>query len=175
MAETLEFRPSLNREASRLGDVRVRRPSSRAQVPETCRNQSIAYPHSGLFNACPPDGISSGSSAKTATLRNRAPGSGHFLLARAAAGSHRGPSKALFTAPSVRPGLRRPQRHSTGRLVKHTWPMLALVIAGIRFAQPSARELAAGRDVRPQPYGGHPTPLSAPEIPGPPSQTAADF
>jgi hypothetical protein len=25
----------LNREASRLGDVRVRRPSSRAQVPET--------------------------------------------------------------------------------------------------------------------------------------------
>jgi len=35
-------RPSLNREASRLGDVRVRRPSSRAQVPETCRDQSIA-------------------------------------------------------------------------------------------------------------------------------------
>src|SRR6516162_552512 len=30
-----EFRPSLNREASRLGDVRVRRPSSRALVPET--------------------------------------------------------------------------------------------------------------------------------------------
>src|SRR6516225_39881 len=29
------FRPSLNREASRLGDVRVRRPSSRALVPET--------------------------------------------------------------------------------------------------------------------------------------------
>ena len=44
--------------------------------------------------------------------------------------------------------------------------MLVLVIAGIRFAQPSACELAAGRDVRPQPYGGHPTPLSAPEIPG---------
>ena len=37
-----KFRPSLNREASRLGDVRVRRPSSRAQVPETCRDQSIA-------------------------------------------------------------------------------------------------------------------------------------
>ena len=34
MAET-KFRPSLNREASRLGDVRVRRPSFRAQVPET--------------------------------------------------------------------------------------------------------------------------------------------
>ena len=34
-----KFRPSLNREASRLGDVRVRRPSSRAQVPETCRDQ----------------------------------------------------------------------------------------------------------------------------------------
>ena len=32
----------LNREASRLGDVRVRRPSSRAQVPETCRDQLIA-------------------------------------------------------------------------------------------------------------------------------------
>src|SRR6516165_12051963 len=30
-----KFRPSLNREASRLGDVRVRRPSFRAQVPET--------------------------------------------------------------------------------------------------------------------------------------------
>jgi hypothetical protein len=29
------LRPSLNREASRLGDVRVRRPSSRALVPET--------------------------------------------------------------------------------------------------------------------------------------------
>src|SRR5579862_5148514 len=28
-------RPSLNREASRLGDVRIRRPSFRAQVPET--------------------------------------------------------------------------------------------------------------------------------------------
>ncbi len=28
------FRPSLNREASRLGDVRVRRPSFRALVPE---------------------------------------------------------------------------------------------------------------------------------------------
>ena len=37
-----KFRPSLNREASRLGDVRVRRPSSRAQVPETCHDQSIA-------------------------------------------------------------------------------------------------------------------------------------
>ena len=36
------FRPSLNREASRLGDVRVRRPSFRAQVPETCRDQPIA-------------------------------------------------------------------------------------------------------------------------------------
>src|ERR1044071_7903507 len=34
-------RPSLNREASRLGDVRVRRPSFRAQVPET---------HSRLFS-----------------------------------------------------------------------------------------------------------------------------
>ena len=34
-----KVRPSLNREASRLGDVRVRRPSFRAQVPET---------HSGL-------------------------------------------------------------------------------------------------------------------------------
>jgi hypothetical protein len=31
-----KVRPSLNREASRLGDVRVRRPSFRAQVPETC-------------------------------------------------------------------------------------------------------------------------------------------
>jgi len=30
-----KFRPSLNREASRLGDVRIRRPSSRAQVSET--------------------------------------------------------------------------------------------------------------------------------------------
>ena len=30
-----KVRPSLNREASRLGDVRVRRPSFRAQVPET--------------------------------------------------------------------------------------------------------------------------------------------
>ena len=35
MARTLGFWPSLNREASRLGDVRVRRPSSRALVPET--------------------------------------------------------------------------------------------------------------------------------------------
>src|SRR5215813_421265 len=33
------FRPSLNREASRLGDVRVRRPSSRAQDPETRRDK----------------------------------------------------------------------------------------------------------------------------------------
>jgi hypothetical protein len=35
MAGTQRNRPSLNREASRLGDVRVRRPSFRAQVPET--------------------------------------------------------------------------------------------------------------------------------------------
>src|SRR5229473_623314 len=44
-------RPSLNREASRLGDVRIRRPSFRAQVPETysghsnprnCRRLTIA-------------------------------------------------------------------------------------------------------------------------------------
>src|SRR5215471_1659601 len=65
------FRPSLNREASRLGDVRVRRPSSRAQVPETCRDQSIACRNNGLFSASPPAGISSGSSAKTATLWRR--------------------------------------------------------------------------------------------------------
>src|SRR5258708_28319426 len=32
---TPKVRPSLNREASRLGDVRIRRPSFRAQVPET--------------------------------------------------------------------------------------------------------------------------------------------
>src|SRR5215472_2177410 len=38
LAGTL-FRPSLNREASRLGVVRVRRPSSRAQVPETRRDK----------------------------------------------------------------------------------------------------------------------------------------
>jgi hypothetical protein len=35
LAGPLGGRPSLNREASRLGDVRVRRPSFRAQVPET--------------------------------------------------------------------------------------------------------------------------------------------
>src|SRR6266700_2664285 len=35
MAGTRRLRPSLNREASRLRDVRVRRPSSRALVPET--------------------------------------------------------------------------------------------------------------------------------------------
>ena len=35
-----KFRPSLNREASRLGDVRVRRPSFRALVPETVQQQS---------------------------------------------------------------------------------------------------------------------------------------
>ena len=36
LAGTRRYRPSLNREASRLGDVRIRRPSFRAQVPETC-------------------------------------------------------------------------------------------------------------------------------------------
>ena len=44
-----KFRPSLNREASRLGDVRVRRPSSRALVPETCRDHSIASPARWTF------------------------------------------------------------------------------------------------------------------------------
>jgi hypothetical protein len=35
LAGARRHRPSLNREASRLGDVRIRRPSFRAQVPET--------------------------------------------------------------------------------------------------------------------------------------------
>jgi hypothetical protein len=35
-------RPSLNREASRLGDVRVRRPSFRALVPETASATIVA-------------------------------------------------------------------------------------------------------------------------------------
>src|SRR3984893_649389 len=35
IGRSTRLRPSLNREASRLGDVRVRRPSFRAQVPET--------------------------------------------------------------------------------------------------------------------------------------------
>jgi hypothetical protein len=71
-----KFRPSLNREASRLGDVRVRRPSFRAQVPETyigigyrqklCASQRMTQHEP--FCARPPPGISSGSSAKTATL-----------------------------------------------------------------------------------------------------------
>ena len=49
-------RPSLNREASRLGDVRVRRPSFRAQVPETY----LGYRHPGNSPRCSiaPDGIS---------------------------------------------------------------------------------------------------------------------
>src|SRR5215472_14408206 len=72
-----KFRPSLNREASRLGDVRVRRPSFRAQVPETYigikRRQKLGASQRMLqhepFGARSPPGISSGSSAKTATLR----------------------------------------------------------------------------------------------------------
>src|SRR5438046_9897258 len=35
VGRSTRLRPSLNREASRLGDVRVRRPSFRAQVAET--------------------------------------------------------------------------------------------------------------------------------------------
>jgi hypothetical protein len=47
------LRPSLNREASRLGDVRVRRPSSRALVPETAADgighrKSFAINHRAL-------------------------------------------------------------------------------------------------------------------------------
>jgi hypothetical protein len=75
-----KFRPSLNREASRLGDVRVRRPSFRAQVPETyistrCR-QKLCAPRRMTqhepFCARSPPRISSGSSAKTATLLENA-------------------------------------------------------------------------------------------------------
>src|SRR5271170_1573318 len=43
-----KVRPSLNREASRLGDVRIRRPSFRAQVPETHSRLPAPETHSEL-------------------------------------------------------------------------------------------------------------------------------
>ena len=74
------FRPSLNREASRLGDVRIRRPSSRAQVSETLAGDLnprkltatvVAHPEDGLWKAGLPAGNRLPSSAKKAMLSNR--------------------------------------------------------------------------------------------------------
>src|SRR5580704_5939778 len=49
-----KVRPSLNREASRLGDVRIRRPSFRAQVPET--QSGLPAPETrGELNIAPVD------------------------------------------------------------------------------------------------------------------------
>src|ERR1051325_1862191 len=71
------LRPSLNREASRLGDVRVRRPSFRAQVPETVlrlppaeiRGDAVSRETQYRRLRVPiPTGIASGSSAKSAML-----------------------------------------------------------------------------------------------------------
>ena len=74
------FRPSLNREASRLGDVRIRRPSFRALVSETLAGfigprklvaTTVAHPEHGLRSRVVPAGIRPASSAKKAMLSNR--------------------------------------------------------------------------------------------------------
>jgi hypothetical protein len=104
-----EFRPSLNREASRLGDVRIRRPSSREQVPETLAADrdplklvatSIAHPEDGLSEAGVPAGIRRPSSAKKAMLSNR-----QYLPRHPDAPTHKvssvsiGVSAAVFETP----------------------------------------------------------------------------